>query len=184
MRVIKNILSQLHIYVIWLILATLLWSWIFLFVTDTVRTKKVMVFIDAACQDVELRMELEKDMPKGLRMIQVRPFSYFLFDDENLLRADIYIVPASKVEAYRDSFTPLNGGELPGYTVSSEGGIRIYDAAAGSGAAKEFITYTVPGEEGEDYYLFFGAQSVHSAFANETGDDAALAVAEALLHLH
>ena len=184
MRILKNILSQLHIYMIWLILAALLWGWIFTFVTDTTPAKKVVVFIDApSCMDKELRLELEKDMPKGLRMIQVHPFTYAMFDENTLLRADLYIVPASKAEEYRDSFTPLDGNVLVDYPVSSRGGILVYDAQAKTGSATDYITYTVPGEEGEDYYLFVGTKSIHAASLNNIGDDAALAVAETLLRM-
>ena len=184
MRILKNILSQLHIYMIWLILYALLWGWIFTFVTDTSPARKVVVFIDApSCRDMELRLELEKDMPEGLRMIQVHPFTYAMFDENTLLRADLYIIPASKAEEYRDSFAPLDGTLLPGCPVSAQGGVRIYDAGTQTGAAMDYITYAVPGEAGEDYYLFVGANSLHAASLNETGDDAALAVAQLLLDI-
>ena len=41
MRVLRNIFSQLHEYVLWLLLSTVLWGWIFAsFVTDTKAEKK------------------------------------------------------------------------------------------------------------------------------------------------
>ena len=184
MRIVKNIFSQLHIYMIWLILSALLWGWIFTFVTDTVPAKKVVLFVDApACQDLELRMELEKDMPEGLRMVQVHPFTYAMFDENTLLNADLYIVPASKVEEYRDSFAPLDDTVLPGQTRGPLDGIRVYDRAAGTGTADALITYAAPGTEAEDYYLFFGANSLHAAALTGSGDNAALAVAETLLNM-
>ena len=44
MRVLKNIFSQLHTFVLWLLASILFWGWIFTFVTDTVPAKKVTVY--------------------------------------------------------------------------------------------------------------------------------------------
>ena len=60
-------------------------------------------------------------------------------------------------------------------------GICVFDAAAGRGAAAEFITYTSPEEPAEDYYLFFGVNGIHAAALTGTGDDAALEVCRTLL---
>lgn len=185
MRILKNIGSQLHIYLLWVLLAALLWGWIFTFVTDTTPARKVTVFIDAyECRDKELSLELEKHLPRGIRMIKVHPFSYAMFDAETLLGADLYVIPASKMEEYRDSFIPAEELSLTeNRTVSPQGGIRIYEADTDSGGAWSYITYTEPGTEGEDYYLFFGAKSLHAAPLTGSGDDAALAVAELLLNM-
>ena len=108
-----------------------------------------------------------------------------MFDEGTLLGADLYIVSASQAEAYRDSFVPADGLPLTeGRVTDALGGIRIYDAAAGTGGADGYITYAVPGATGEDYYLFFGVNSVHVSALNGTGDDAAIAVAERLLDLN
>ena len=185
MKILKNILSQLHIYLLWLLLAALLWGWVFTFVTDTSPAKKVTVFIEAqACQDAELRLALEEDMPEGIRMIQVHSFTYAMFNESTLLNADIFIVPASKAEEYQDSFLSAAGWDRTAHPLDDRGGIRIYDAAAGTGSAQTYITYVVPGGAGEDYYLFFGVNSLHAASLTGQGDDAALAVAELLLQMN
>ena len=185
MRILKNIASQLHIYLLWLFAAALLWGWIFTFVTDTRPEKKVTVFVEApACLDRELAIELEKTMPEGIRMIKVHPFTYAMFDESTLLGADLYVIPASHAADYRDSFASAAGLPLAeGRTVSPEGGIRIYEAAAGTGGADGYVTYAPPGGTGEDYYLFFGVKSIHAAAVNGVGDDAALPVAERLLDM-
>ena len=54
-------------------------------------------------------------------------------------------------------------------------GVKIWDAASGTGAAEDYLGY----EPGEDYYLFFNADSPHLS----SGDGAALRVAEELLKL-
>ena len=44
MRVLKNILGQLHVYVVWLILSAVLWGFVFNFVTDAPAEKKLVLF--------------------------------------------------------------------------------------------------------------------------------------------
>ncbi len=186
MKILKNIFSQLHVYVLWLLLSTVLWGWIFSsFITDTKPEYKVVVYADAArCADRELSLRLEDPLPPGLRMVRVHPFSYAMFDRDALLKADLFVVPASEAGEYLSAFSPLT---IPfpspfGEPWKSEGvpyGVKIYDAASGRGAAGKYIGYAPE----EDYYLFFGAKSVHAAAITGSGDDAALDVARRLLDL-
>ena len=114
MRALKNIFSQLHVYVLWILLSTVLWGWIFSsFVTDTKPEYKLVVYVDAVqCADRELAMALEERMPVGIQMVQVHPFSYAMFDTDALLKADLFIVPASEAEEYLSAFAPL-GAPIP-----------------------------------------------------------------------
>lgn len=161
MRVLKNIFSQLHTFVLWLLASALFWGWIFTFVTDTVPAKKVTVYCRVpAVQDTVLAAALEEDMPEGLRMIQVHTFDYVMFDTGAFDRGDIFIVPASEDADLVRELVPLEG----------EQGTKVYDAAAGEGVATEYIQY---GDE--DYYLYLGSGSAH------LDDGAAQAVARELL---
>ena len=185
MRVLRNIFSQLHEYVLWLLLSTVLWGWIFAsFVTDTKAEKKVVIYIDAVqCSDTELAAALEERMPEGLRMIQVHPFSYAMFDTDALLDADLYIVPGSRAGEYRDSFAPLSDllPELDGPYWEHEGvpyGLLLCDAADG-----RYFSCVGPEEPKEDCYLFFGVNGLHAASLTGTGDDAAIEVYRALYDL-
>ena len=185
MKTLKNILSQLHVYVLWLLLSTVFWGWIFsAFVTDAKPEKKVVVYVDAVqCADRQLAQRLEEGMPEGLRMVQVHPFSYAMFDQDALVKADLFIVPASEAGEYAGLFAPLKDFAPAGYgepwrSEETAYGVMIRDRA-GHGAAAPYIGYAA----GEDYYLFFGAQSVHAAALNGSGDDAALTVARTLLEL-
>ena len=177
MRVLKNILSQLHLYLLWLLAAGLIWGLVFTRITDAPAEQKVTVFIDAPCEDLALRERLEAHRPEGIRMIHVHPFTYAMFDESTLLNADIYIVPASRVAEYQDSFAPAPAslGEA-----AANGGITVY--RDGQGIASAYIGYGAEGTE-EDYYLFIGANSRHASTVNGTGDDAALAVAADFLQL-
>lgn len=161
MRMIKNIFSQLHTFVLWLMASALFWGWIFTFVTDTVPEKKVTVYCRTpAVQDTALAAALEEDMPEGLRMIKVHTFDYVMFDTEAFNRGDIFIIPASEDAEFVKDLIPVEG----------EGGTKVYDAATGEGVATAYIQYA-----DEDYYMFLGSGSAH------LDDGAALAVARELL---
>ena len=182
MGFLKNIWSQMHRFVLWALLSTVFWAWIFTLVTDTVPEKKVTVYVlTEECRSTELALQLEETRPEGIKMIKVHPFSYAAFGNADLLGADLYIVGEKDAEEMLPSFAPLDGEQWdPGEreTLSWDGavrGVKIYDGAAGAGAAAGFIGY----EPGQDYYLFFNVDSPHLGSC----DGAALRVAEALLKL-
>ena len=163
MKMLKRIISQLHTFVLWLLVSAIFWSWIFTFVTDTSPERKITVYCKVPeVRDTALAVALEERMPEGLRMIQVHSFDYVMFGVEAFYQGDIFIVPASAMAEYAELLAPVAGEE----------GARVYDAAAGSGAATSYIRY-----EDEDYFLFLGAGSAHLE------DGKALEVAKALLAL-
>ncbi len=165
-RFLRNVLSQLHSFAAWAIVAAIFTGWIFTNVTDTKAAKKVEIFVNAyEMENMELRLELEENLPEGIRMIKVHRFTEALFGDRTFLNADIYIVRASDVEELRDAFS----GE----------GIKVYDAETGRGAADGYISYWVPGAESEDYYLFYGINSLHTG----KQDTAAFYVAERFMEI-
>ena len=165
-RFLRNVFSQLHSFAAWAIVAAIFTGWIFTNVTDTKAANKVEIFINAyETENMELRLELEENLPEGIRMIKVHRFTEALFGDRTFLNADIYIVRASDVEELRDAFS----GE----------GIKVYDAETGRGAADGFISYWVPGAESEDYYLFYGINSLHTG----KQDTAAFYVAERFMEI-
>ena len=190
MKILRNIFSQLHVYVLWLLLSTMFWGWIFAsFVNDTSPEKKVTIYVDApAVADTALDAALEPYLPKGLRMVRSHPFSYAVFDTAALMGADIYIVPASRAEEYRGSFLPLGDAfpSVPGERWEWDGrafGLQVYDAGTGQGAGQTYITYALPDQAAEDYYLFIGEGSLHAAGLTGRGDNAALEICEAFLQL-
>ena len=182
MRVLRNIWSQLHRFVLWALLSTVFWAWIFTLVTDTVPAKKVTLYLQLEqCRDQELSLKLEESRPEGIRMVKVHPFSYAAFGNRDLLEADLYLVREADAEEMLQSFAPLDGEDWdPGdrELYCRDGvcyGVKVYDAASGTGAAQTYLDYEPEG----DYYLFFNADSLHLG----AGDSAALRVAEALLKL-
>ena len=163
MRILKNIVSHFHIFLLWAVLSTMLWAWIFTLVTDTSPDKKVTVYCHVPeVQGTELAIELEKNMPEGLKMIRVHSFSYVMFDMESINKGDIFIIPISDIEQFAPDLAP----------VDDENGVKVYDSKTGNGIAAEYISY---GDE--DCYLFLGAGSAHLE------DGKALAVANSLLEI-
>ena len=181
MQVFRNIWSQLHRFVFWALLSTILWAWIFTLITDTVPEKKVTLYVQTEdCRSVELTLKLEENKPEGIKMIKVHPFSYAVFGDRELREADLYAVKGAEAEAMLSSFAPLDGDSL------DTGGRELYirdgvcygvklSGPGEAGAAASYMGY----EPGESYYLFFNAESLHLG----SSDGAALRVAEALLKL-
>ena len=177
MRVLKNIVSQLHVYIVWLILSAVLWGFVFNIVTDAPAEKKIVLFADVeTCSDQAMSAALEAERPAGIKLVQVHSFGYSLFDEATLLNADLYIVRAQDAENYRYSFRPLDAEKLPldGLTLfeldGAPCGIRVWDGA--QGCAASFLGYG----EGE-YYLFLGVNSLH---AGEKDDAAYELIAELL----
>ena len=163
MKTLKRIFSQLHTFVLWLLISALFWSWIFTFVTDTSPEWKITVYCDVqALEDTALAVALEEAMPEGLRMIQVHSFDYVMFGVDAFYQGDVFILPASEVETYAEFLAPVDGVD----------GMKVHDAATGKGVAEAYIHYT-----DEDYYLFLGSGSVHLE------DGKALDVARQLLDM-
>ena len=183
MRVLKNIVSRLHTYIVWALLSAIFWGFIFGMITDAPAEKKIVIFADALhCEDKALDIELEKTKPAGIRMIRAHTFDYTLFDEAGLLNADIYLVPEEKAADYIESYSPLDPAALlweDAELWSWEGtayGVKLE-------GAQSYFTFRTPGEEECDVYLFFGVNSLHTAALNGSADDAALQVAYDLSHL-
>lgn len=182
MRFLKNVFSQMHRWVLWALISVMFWAWIYTFVNDTTPARKLTLYAQVdLCEDEALTRELEKSLPSGIKMVKVHPFSYAMFDDGDLQGADLYVVRSSEAERFLEDFAPLEetgfvSGERELYRSGGRAyGVKIFDAASGEGAAKEYFFYGTQ----EDYYLFFNADSLHL----EDGDGAALWLAETLLNL-
>ncbi len=181
MRVLKNIFSQLHRWILWALLSAVFWGWIFGFVTNTDAAHKVVLYANVdEMQDKALALRLEEEKPEGIKMIKVHPFSYAVFGDRELLEADLYAVRETEAEAMLPGFAPLDGEGLDvgGRELYVRDGVAYGVKLSGpgeAGAAAAYMGY----EPGESYYLFFNAGSPHLS----GGDGAALRVAEALLKL-
>ena len=168
-RFFKNVGSHIYLFLAWIVLSTIFWGWIFNIVTDTTPAKKITVFIEAeSLDDKALAQYLSDDLPDGIKMVKVHPFSYAFFDSETLLSSDVFIVKESNIEKYSGSFYPLGEKFSPGeYYENGDGvlGFKVYDAAEQRGILSD---YAVFGDE--DCYIFIGAKSPHieDGFALDT----------------
>ena len=177
LRALRRFFASLHNFVLWLLIAVFLCAFVAMRVTEVPAAEKLVVMVDAPALDAEgLAAALEPSKPEGIRLVQVRSFSYAFMESRSLQSADVFIVPASQAAEYLPDLLPLPSG-LDGTRYSADGvdwGLRVYDAAAGQGSADTYIQYA-----SEDYYLFFGKASLHAG----TQDDAACALARALMEL-
>ena len=185
MRNIKRFLSLVPALTLWLMFSVLLWGFVFSRITDTVPQKKLTLCVDAAVpRATELAVELEKTKGEGIRMVKVRPFSYAMFDGDVLRNADLFIVKASDIEAYRDWFAPLPDALRGNAALTLDGepyGLPAYDATTGKGIATDYITYFATAETPENCYLLFGRKSTHLLSNEDAVDDAAVDFARSLL---
>ncbi|MBR6376821.1 MAG: hypothetical protein IKS05_03540, partial [Oscillospiraceae bacterium] len=160
MRILKNICAQLHRFVFWALILSLLWAWIYTFVGDTSREKKVILYVDAYALDqrgLGLRLE-EKCLPAGIKMLQVRSFDYDIFGGE--INGDLYLMKESvlrtTLEESPEKLAPL---VLPaGQTGYEWGGkcwgILAFDPETQRGPAMDYIQYApLLNPEQEAYYL-------------------------------
>ena len=188
MKTIRRLLSTVPLLLLWLMLSIFLWGFVFSLITDTGRENKLTLCVDAQVPGaVELAVRLEEGIEGSVRMVKVRPFSYAMFDERTLTEADLYLVPASRVETYGDWFRPLPDGTAEGKEILSRDGtpygIKAYDAETKRGPAQGWIEYEAPGQEAEDFYLLFGEKSLHVPGNENAADGVALTAAALLLGL-
>ncbi len=158
---------------------TVLWGFVFSHLTGAPAEQKVTLYIHSVRVDTwGLSAVLEQDLPQGVRMVQARPFTYAMMDQEGLEKADLYVVSEEDVNTYIDWFAPL-----PQEWADREGCFVDQGVPMGvpaDGAAGQYVTYLSPEGNGGAFYLFFGKNSAHDP---QTGDPAALLTAEAFLRM-
>ena len=144
-RAIRRIRRMMPGLLIWLIASGLIGGFIFIRVTDAAPGNKIMIYMDGEVMNgAELADRLERLLPEPIRKVQIRPFTYALFGSDELRNADLYIVPASHTEEYREWFLPGREGSL------------MHDPETGRAAAGRWLIY---GDE--IYRMFPGAGSRH-----------------------
>ncbi len=190
MRFLNNVWAQLHRFVFWALILSLFWFWVYTFVGDTTRDKKVILYVDAYGLDQrQLALRLEEEyLPAGIKMIQVRGFDYDFLGGEP--EGDLYLMKASLLETIltetpgRLAALPLPDGMRGWEREGKRWGILAFDPASQLGPAMDYIQYVSPlAQEPEAYYLCVDAASLH--FSGNPGalDNAAWEVAMALLSI-
>ena len=189
----RSIFDRVPLYLLWALFAVLLTMGLFQLVTDTSRAHKLTLMVNAQeVQDTALMRTLSEDLPDGIRMIKVRPFSYAMLSENSLKEADMWLIRASDFERFLPDLGPVAGykenhPEHEYFTVLNGEdeiwGVKVYDAASGSGALKDYVGYAPAGAEEtpEDWYLVFNPASLH--IGKNGQDTAAFTLAERLLTL-
>ena len=77
-------------------------------------------------------------------MVKIHPFTYAMFDSSRLKQADLYLIPESHREEYREWYTQENG-------------LTVFDPSSGVCAAGAWFVYDLS----ETYCLYIGKSSVH-----------------------
>lgn len=189
MKTIWKAMKLIPLLILWLMLSIFLWGFVFNLITDAPPEQKITLCVDTETPGAtRLALLLEEKLDGKVRMVKVRPFEYAMLDSGTLTKADLFIVPASHADNYQDWFSPLPDGlrdqdlllEIGGETY----GIRAYNAAADMGIAKDCIQYIGPNGEKDDYYLFFGKNSVHIMENENAADNTAVEAALCLFGLY
>lgn len=184
MRLIKGFFSNIHRYVLWLLISVFLCAAVFVLAADAPRDKKVTVFIDAEVNDRLLEYELIKELPEGIRTVKVHPFSYSAFDTGAPLSADIYILTARDLEENAEMMLPIREAGLgEDLVIDPSGlGVLIYSSDTQSGSLRDYIDYTADGDT-QSFYLCFNKDSVHLGGINGSKDGAAIEIARKMISL-
>ena len=177
---IKRILRNWYRYVLWTLLSAVFWAWIFTLLFSAPVKQKVVLYADLPYLDRNaLSIELERDKPEGIRIVDTATFDDKMFNQVEVLTGDLFLIPESKTEEYLASFTPIDRADFPGETFyESDGeayGILVYDEETGLNTGGEYLFY-IPQER---CWLFFNKDSIHVG----AHDDAAIAVAQQFLKL-
>lgn len=199
-RFLEHLTERWYVYVLWAVFAVITCIWIFSMVTSAGKAKKITVFVSGyECNVKGLHDKLSEELPQGIEEIAVR---YALVSDVNygvyystvaLVDSDIIILPESRVfgDDCEAKFCALSlalareyFGENEYYFVGGNAyGIRVYDKTTGSGACKDYITYSRAGNAEENYWLFFNKSSMHLGEFAGSESNSAVTVAKRLLSL-
>lgn len=177
---IKGILRNWYRYILWALLSAVFWAWIFILLFSARPAKKVVLYADLPYLDRNaLSLELEREKPEGIRIVDTAVFDDMMFNQTEVLSGDLFLIPDSKVGEYLASFMPIDRSDFPGETFyESDGeayGILVYDEQTGRRVGGDLIFY-IPNER---CWLFFRKDSQHVGGR----DDAAIAVARHFLTL-
>lgn len=159
MRKIRYLKRALPLFVLWLFLSVIFWSWIFTFLTETDAAHQVLICVDAQVSGEDaLAAQLEKGAGEDIKMVRIRPFTYYMMNPDAIQNADLFIMPLSNAENYADWLIDLPAGASDGTQTEIAGkhGYVAYDPASGTGIARQQIAYL-----NEPYLLFFSKGSSH-----------------------
>ncbi|MBR4236581.1 MAG: hypothetical protein IKR85_11065 [Clostridia bacterium] len=156
MKTLRRILALIPLMLLWLMLSALIWGFVISRLTDTAPARKLEIYIDAPAPGADAMCAALEDafLPyDGIDMLRVHTFEYAMFGGSPVLTGDIFIIPASTLDAYPHAFAQypqsFGANSVYGFPVA-------YSAEDARGAAQEYISYL-----NEDYVVCVRADSVH-----------------------
>lgn len=133
---------------IWALVSVFLCSFVFYQIRDTDPAHKITIYMDGSMVNEDaLAARLEKELGDPVRMVQIHPFSHFMFGSE-ILTGDLYIIPGSGMEQF---------GE---WTLPGAESYPVYDPESGISVEGDTFLYT-EGGQAEEWRLYLGAGSAH-----------------------
>lgn len=148
----RRIGTLLMYFLAWLMISLLIVGSVFVRITDTDKAHKLTFCTTAGTENaVLLARELETEKPDGIRMVKVRPFTYYLFGGDELRAGDVFLIRESEIPDYIDRFAPLPE------TLIREGAYAPGGVPMGLPCAPDHLAL---GDE--RWYLFIGKNSVHA----------------------
>ena len=181
MRYIRYFFRDFLLYAAYGIMAWFIVAFIFGRIEYQPASKRVMVCFDATVEQRKLSVELEKNMPEGIKQIRAYALDYFMMDDGMISAGDIYILPKEYAETVEYEFAEISPDMFQGdfeYLAAKNRTIGILVKTDEMAVADAFVDY----RDG-DYYLCFKATSGHIKTITGTGDDAAMSVFYDLIKL-
>ena len=131
--------------VLWAMIAMVFTGFVFNQITDTAPENKIVLFADCGIQNApELAEKLERELNGAVQMVKIHPFTYAMFDSSRLKQADLYLIPESHREEYREWYMQENS-------------LTVFDPSSGLCAAGAWFVY----DQSETYCLYPGKSSVH-----------------------
>ena len=163
LRILKR---QLPLLIIWAVLSSLIWSWIFMLVTEPDARHKLVIAVDAAVSDVtELAVSLESSMEGDIQRIKVYPFTYAMMDSSTLEKADLLILSAEGINTYLDWLAPLPAA------IASDQALSVMGIAYGLPLKNPLVLRHLSGDAGA-WYVCLGQKSIHAGRADGQGSEA------------
>ena len=182
MRYIKYFFRDFLLYAAYGIMAWFIVAFIFGRIEYQPASKRVMVCFDATVEQRKLSVELEKNMPEGIKQVRAYALDYFMMDDGMISAGDIYILQKEYAETVEYEFEGISPDMFKGdfeFLTANNRIIGILVKRKGQpGVADAFVDY-----RDADYYLCFKAGSGHIKTITGTGDDAAMSVFYDLIKL-
>ena len=198
--VFRKIGKHLWVYLAWILVVTVFWSWVFGILTRVPDEEKITVFLGTRSGSFEKYAELNEARPDYVRELELSVhavgepyFSDFLGTFGNG-EADILILPESRLDdasvaALYAEIAPFYCEELPNLGLLEKDG-RVYGLRVHDKETHESLVSCLDYGEGdteENYYLLFNRKSLHlgdlSPASGVTDRNGAIAIAKRLLSL-